>query len=391
MKFRLSTLKENVFFPLGFVIIVTASIVQFGIIRNPIIFPFALVFIALIFLKYTKLIFIEKYTLMLFYLSIVAIFVSVFPTLYQKSIYPLFSYVFFSAAVLFSILLGMKTSLNGIRFFLLFLSFIAIAIILASLPEFRFIRFSGVFDNPNGMGRFLSTLAVLYISSLFVLRDCLTKVEIVYYIVLLSTIIILIFFTNSRAALGLVFIVPIILIILRFFYDFLFLKLSRRIVRYLPMLLVGISVILLGLYYSGVLFGVIEKFITTSASGDLTQGRAERWIYALNHISFFGHGHGFYDLHNIGEVHNGFISHFLVFGFFSAVFFHFLLLFSFFHPLFQWFRYKDNFFVIGLSLFIYYLIYIIVETGSAIFTIWLALFFLGFAFRQFKNRTLNNT
>lgn len=236
---------------------------------------------------------------------------------------------------------------------------------------FSFYRFEGVFDNPNGMGRFASIvfgIYVLYFLSLNgkgLYKYFVGGATVLFFVFLLSS--------NSRGSLLSALIPLLALGVIYFLSSFdkgarFFSRKSMRYILYYVVL--GVCVLLVFLKL-GFFDEIINKMTMVYELGNVTQGRSERWRQALPYISFFGQGASIYTSTDLAEVHNNYIGQALLNGIAGSILFFIPFFYISLKSLIINFHKPTLASRISFFCSSYFLLYSSIETGAAIFVVWL--------------------
>lgn len=347
--------------------------IQFGIYRLSFIFPAATI-LCLFLVFFQK----ELFKLNLNNFKVIGclytflIFYSVLASFIQQSLEPLLVYGFFTLATLLCVLIPTYRKFN-LRYFLNgFLVFCLVICLLSFILGISVFRFSGVFDNPNGMGRFASIIFGVYL--LYFLHTD-KKNKFIRFILIVSIFIFLCFllFSNSRASL-LSSLIPLIILSAVYFYKSFsknFRFFSKKALLYIFMTTIFASISLFTLFRLGAFDELINKIYLTYTLGNITQDRSLRWDKAFDYVSFFGAGSQIYESSGLSEVHNNYLGQALLFGSIGS----FLFFTPLFYILFKSFSKTISSSTLASQLCFfcscYFLIYSTVETGAAIFVVWL--------------------
>lgn len=369
---------------LGCLISFVSNIVQFGIVRGYPLFQVS------IFILFFCLVF--KLRLKLYSLTIAPIFMVIFfaflSFLINENLYNLLSYVFFSFSVLVLYIAGTRFEVCFLKRLALAFLLISFFIILISLFDFTFYRYQGLFDNPNGMGRFaawtalLSMLVFSFFPKEVVSRKGQFFTSFVFFISIISLLA-----SNSRLSLISLLGTALVVFILLFFRSLILMRMKNRsLVRIL--LYVSIFLFFLLVFYKlGFFDSVFYKIIETLERGDFTQGRVLRWELAIPYMSWFGRGHDVYQSTGLYEVHSNYVSQVLIFGWVSAASVYFLLFYMYLRSFLNWIATGHFGYLLSFSFFTFYFVYGIFETGFVILPIYLAILFLGFADKERVTKT----
>lgn len=350
---------------------------QFGILRDTPLFQFSIL-LSIFYLLFKKKIF---YPIPYRLLNLIIIFTSVLSLLISHDIYNFFSYLFFIASAVSVYLLGATFSESSIKTFLKFFALLSFSFSLLSLiPGFTLYRFSGFFDNPNGMGRFAAWTALFFILYIYLTPKTMKSkfINIINYSGLLLSLILLIG-SNSRLSLISFLLSSLSIPAFLFLRSIFYLRIRKRSIFNFIFLTIALALTLYALLKVGFLDSMIFKFTTTMENGDFSQGRFSRWENAQHYFSFFGSGHEIYENSGLKEVHSNYIGQLVIYGLIPTLS---LYSFIFFMSLRSFIKYMSNLFWgygVSFSFFSFYLFYSVFETGFAILPIYLAIYFLGFS------------
>ena len=352
--------------------LIIGSLIQFGIYRAGYIFPFATIFalILLVFqnsfykIDFKKFKFVSiTYVLLVFYAAISSIVNQSFDT------FLVYSFFFLATA-----LCVLTPSIKCFDFPKMLDVFLIVSLSLcffSLLQGFSFYRFEGVFDNPNGMGRFASIvfgIYALYFLSLNgrgLYKYFVGGAAALFFVFLLSS--------NSRGSL-LSALIPLGGIAVVYFLSS-FNKgvrfFSKRAIKHITVyVFLGVCV-LFAFLKLGFFDEIINKMTMVYELGNVTQGRSERWQQALPYISFFGQGSSIYTSTDLAEVHNNYIGQALLNGIAGSI----LLFIPFFYVCLKSLiiDFHKSTLASRISFFCssYFLLYSSIETGAAIFVVWL--------------------
>lgn len=367
--------KESYLSAFFMVIIVLSSVIQFGIYRDFPLFPMTVLACGVLFVFFNGIVVLKVFPPVVCFFIFVVMFFSIISSLKLGGIDALFDYgfFFFSAYIVSYIARGMD-----VRFFIHFLYIVVLLLCVGSfINGFSWYRFEGLYDNPNGMGRFSTgflgvlILWVYYGSSGY-------KSKVVLW-GLLAVLLVFSLASNSRGSIAsMVF--PFF-IMLSFFSvkRFLFLSVDRYINKTLLLRVVGLLLLIFS--FLGVLgfFGgfdeVLDKFSTTSERGDLSQGRLDRWDAVFPYITALGMGKDAPLLYGVEALHNNYLSLSFYFGYLTAIPFYLVFICLSTISFIRWEQGRGACYSFSFFCFSYYCFYSVVEAGSAIFIVW-----LGFAF-----------
>lgn len=372
---------------LGTAFVATASVIQFGIIRDHLIFETVSVIVLGIFGLFVitrNLVIIPS---PLIWPAITLMFLvptGALVSFAQGSFVPLFTMAFFSLGTFSVIALAAYAGKAALRANVLISLGVATLLVIISLNTtgFSLYRYQGVFDNPNAMGRYAAILFLLTAVYSVVYRSDMSKRFALILAAAAGGALVLLFASNSRAALASLMaalavtaFIPAFRTMARAMRTLTF---SRRFARNAAVLtglaaLAITSILALGLHEE-----VINKFTVTAAAGDVSQSRFGLWSQALPHINVFGHGDYQAQLALRG-VHNNYISFTLTYGAITSVFFYAYFLFAGWFFVRRIIRTGDPASFIGIAMVAQFLVYALFETGSAIFSVWLAAIALGAA------------
>jgi len=358
-------------------VVVMFSIIQFGIYRVQILFPISIIICFFIAFKKFKIFFKLNETIIFFIFSLFYVVLSVVSSISQLSFYPIASYVVFFIASTVMIALGIYSYTKANTFLLLIVG-VSLVIYLFSLKKgFYIYRYSGLFDNPNGLGRFASGMSVLLVMFLFAKWK---EIKIFYKVLLVATLLISVVMTlasNSRISLGLILLIPLALFLLHLLYHFYKLKVKKKNIK---RIFIFFGILLLLAYIGnnlGLFDNIVAKFLITTEKHDVSQGRFERWQDVLENVSLFGYGHAFYEIFNTKEVHNNYLSQVVITGLIPSFFFFLSIIICAIASLRAWFKYNNINAMVSSSMFSFYLMYGIAETAAAIFVIWIGFYYYG--------------
>lgn len=371
-------LSTHFFLSFALFLLTTASIVQFGIYPVGFLFP-ATVILSIFIVITQKQVFHSGLSQLreLFYFYFILILYSCLASLIQNKVDPLVNYGFFSLCVFTCILSANPPMFKLEDFFNKLLIIFIIICILSLFFGLTPYRFSGVFYNPNGMGRFASISFGVLIIYLLNYKD---KSLLIKYTLMISAFVLFIFtlFSNSRGAL-LSAIIPLFTLALIFYFNS-FRKIrffKRKTVYYATWSIILIPLTSYLLLKSGALSEVINKFHITAARGDITQDRATRWHDAIPYINYFGNGSDIYNRTNLTDVHNNYIGQALLFGSIGAFLFFIPFIYILFKSIFYLKRKQSLAAQVCFFSSSYFLIYSTIETGAAIFVVWIC--FIAYA------------
>lgn len=377
-------------------LIVVSSVIQFGIYRNALLFPFATMFalVAYFFLAGRKVVLYKEKILTPFTLLFLLILSSFFSSFKNHTLDPLLVYAYFSLAFFSIAILCWSASFNQRRFWL----FLGMVFLIFNFLNFYFFglsgyRYTGFFDNPNGMGRYSSIVAMISVLLIvYAVKESWRDSEKAVIALLLCSSIVLLLASNSRTSL-ISALFPLFFLSLAIFIKWILVSLigpgffaKKTTVKhsflFFAFLVFGVIIIL----WNDLHYEVYEKFSTTLYAGDLTQGRLDRWRVAFGNLEWFGRGRGVYEQLMLGEVHSNYLSQALIFGIVPA--FMFFSIF-FYVTLIAFLNFLRDGELNGAGAFIcisYFLIYSLAETGSAIFVVWLGFLFFFLMLRESKGK-----
>ena len=354
-----------------------SNIIQFGVFRDFPLFQLS-VFLLALFICFFRRVFIDS--LLLIVIGFV-FFVCIFALLLNFNAYNFLAYSFFCFSVVVVYGVGAKYNNYGIASFLGLFVAMSLAFMIFSLSEgFSIYRFSGFFDNPNGMGRFAAWTMLISLLSILVLPNyCKSKVSVTFFVFTASLSCVLLLASNSRLSIGSLVFSFLATSLLYIFRRVLLLSFRRSSLYKAFWGLLLFFCLTFVLYKFGFFDDLIFKFASTLDSGDFTQGRTARWEDALPYLSLFGQGHDIYSRSGLSEVHSNYIGQVLVFGWISAIAIYTLIFFMFFKSMYCFLASGFYGYIMAFALFCFYFFYSLFETGFAILPIYLAIFFLGFS------------
>lgn len=248
---------------------------------------------------------------------------------------------------------------------------------------FSIYRFEGVFDNPNGMGRYTSVLILFFfLYGVFYARNLSALIRVFIYglcIVLLIGLLA----SNSRgslaALLGAFFLVGLVYVF-RFFSDVIVgLRIRKSFVKGLISLIFILFGVVAVVVYSGVHESLVQKFVAVSSAGDFSQGRFGLWRDGIKNLNFCGYADYKHTLNLEYDAHNNFVHILLNYGFFAPLFFILYFLVLGWHFFVGAVMGGRPVFVMGFAFFVYLMLYWMVETGSAIFPAWILAVLYGYS------------
>ena len=362
------------------VIFFVANLVQFGIYRG-FLFEVSAFFALLFFMMaaFPRMPRLPSGVYLFWVFSLLVFISAALHFVLGGSIRGLLAYLFFLFSLILVLWYSDKLSCSDCnRLLFLFLIFSLSLILYSFINYFSLRRFSGVFDNPNGMGRFAGWTMLLCVTYIFFQPVSYRpkNLNFLVYLALFLSFVSLIL-SNSR--------LPLLSIVvsLSAIFSLLGLKVLLKGRFILSFALKVSSMVALfflvssALWFFGFFDELVNKFVETFARGDFTQDRANRWSQAIPYFTWFGHGHDIYNRVDFGEVHSNYISQILIFGWIPAVSMYLLLFYLFFLSLSGFWRSVNFFYIFSFAFFVFYFVYSLFETGFAILPIYLAVFFLG--------------
>lgn len=367
----MSSLRSNILAIL-LVTLLSGSVIQFGIYRAGYVFPLAtvLVLAMLVFQNGFYKVDFKKFKFILI-VYILLVFYAAISSIVNQSFDTFLVYGFFFLATIVCLLTSSIKFFNFERMLNIFLILSLFLCGVSLVKGFSFYRFEGVFDNPNGMGRFASVVFGIYILYFLSLNDkglykyFVGGAAVLFFVFLISS--------NSRGSL-LSALVPLLALGVIYFLSsfnkgvrFFSIKSIRYIFYYV---FLGICAFLVFLKL-GFFDEIINKMTMVYELGNVTQGRSERWQQALPYISFFGQGSSIYTSTDLAEVHNNYIGQALLNGIVGSI----LLFIPFFYVCLKSLiiNFHQSTLASRISFFCssYFLLYSSIETGAAIFVVWL--------------------
>lgn len=367
----MSSLRSNIL-AIMLVTLLSGSVIQFGIYRASYIFPLAtvLVLAMLVFQNGFYKVDFKKFKFILI-VYILLVFYAAISSIVKQSFDTFLVYGFFFLATIVCLLTSSIKVFNFERMLNIFLILSLFLCGVSLVKGFSFYRFEGVFDNPNGMGRFASVVFGIYILYFLSLNDkglykyFVGGAAVLFFVFLISS--------NSRGSL-LSALVPLLALGVIYFLSsfnkgvrFFSIKSIRYIFYYV---FLGICAFLVFLKL-GFFDEIINKMTMVYELGNVTQGRSERWQQALPYISFFGQGSSIYTSTDLAEVHNNYIGQALLNGIAGSI----LLFIPFFYVCLKSLiiDFHKSTLASRISFFCssYFLLYSSIETGAAIFVVWL--------------------
>ena len=195
--------------------------------------------------------------------------------------------------------------------------------------SFSFHRFSGFFDNPNGMGIFSSGVIHIILGTLYAHHKKIGRVYIIFFTIILLLNTIFLLSSNSRAALLSVLVVLATIIFLEIRKSFKFSKFKIYINKNIKKSLSIVFIILFCLiimYYLGFFDKTLSKFFYKRGRNvvDISDGRIQSWMFSVNNWNWFGH-------ENFNEIalnsglksygHSTWLQHLTYYGLLAALFF----------------------------------------------------------------------
>lgn len=379
---------------LATVLVVTGSIVEFGIIRGRLIMEGSSIFALVILLT---MILVRRRVpvalpavvpMMLLIFMVVASFLV---GLRQSSMAPVVTISFFSMTALALITLAFTAGQAAMRTNAVIAVLTAMVVLTASvsLAGFSTFRFSGVFDNPNGMGRYAAISFLFVVLYLFAHMQKLSGRFRVALAVTAVVLLLALFASNSRAALvsalaGIVAVISIPLAV-AFARGVTDRRMSRRFLRRGGWVGVVTVLVLVAIVGSGLLDLIINKFEATSLRGDVSQGRLDRWAAGFAYVNLFGYEY-YQEVLNLPGVHNNYLSFTLNYGLVLSVVFYLYFLSAGWFFLRRYAVRSCTASMIGLSMVVQFLVYSVFETGSAIMSVWIVAIALGSAAANDRSR-----
>tara|TARA_R110000823_G_scaffold255202_1_gene377296 strand:+ start:537 stop:1703 length:1167 start_codon:yes stop_codon:yes gene_type:complete len=363
------------------------NIIQFGVFRTFPIFQVSVLFLTIFVFSFGRVYF-NQLLLVLFSVvllsSVVAFLVSFNP-------YNFLAYSFFCFSAFIVYAAGAKHDEENDGFFLRSFIFLSFLFSLFSFYSgFSLYRFSGLFDNPNGMGRFAAWTTLVCLLYLFVApRFWKTKFIIFLSIILFLLSVVFLLASNSRLSIGSLGISVFSVFSLAGVRQLLLLKLKKSSVYKLFFCFLFLFFCFFVFYKIGLFDSLVYKFLATSERGDFSQGRFSRWSDAIPYLSWFGRGHEIYKNATVSEVHSNYIGQVLVYGWVPTLTIYFVFLYMFFRSFFVFILTGFFGYLLSFGFFVFYFFYGIFETGFAILPVYLAIFFLGFSDRSMKTRVVN--
>ena len=389
MKVRISKKPSAIYGPL-MLLIVAASTIQYGIYRSLPIFQgsiaLSLMFVLLHLnvgnVKLRKSATGDKLVLGL---ASAFIIVSVLTSISHGTFVAFLTFTFYGLAVQICYLLGRNQSPEQFKKTCVWISILFFGIVAMGLLKsgFSVYRYEGIFDNPNGLGRFAAGTVLFGVTVLRMKRSEGGKILQSSLSLLIFLSVVLLLSSNSRGSI-LSLISGLLFISLTVFWPTRQLKLRRRSLRIFFFTVVGIASILAFATRIGAIEQVIRKTEVTISQGDLSQHRFDRWREGYEHVSLFGH-QNYLEALSLPDVHNNYLNVLLNFGFFTVIVFTFMFLTILVCS--TWMALKGPPILASstAAFCIFFMIYSLFETAGAIFVVWLIPWFFGQSVTIFLN------
>lgn len=381
------------------VLLVVASAIQFGILRDKFIFEATsclCVGASLLYMSFVRDFDFPRHFFWLLGALYLFVLSSSLSSMHQQTIMPTLNAVFFSLAM-FSVV---KASyLGGERVIHLAVSMCALsALVILGLSfsfGYRLYRFSGLFDNPNGMGRYASILLLFFFLYLFFYKKVMSFWLKIFFVAFCVLLLVALLASNSRGALGALMgaLVGIGgLFTLKFFLmAYVRLKLKKSFLVGFWGVVMVVGLIVLFVMYFHLHEELVSKFLMVTEANDFSQGRFSMWEMGLKNFNFFGHVDYRYELNLEYDAHNNYIHVILDYGVVPALFFFFFFIALGWYFLCEAAKGKSPLSIIGLAIYIHIAIYWMVETGVAIFSVWLMAILYGASLSLKRNDFLHES
>lgn len=265
----------------------------------------------------------------------------------------------------FSKVLDEKQIIKIIFYFLIFHHFFQLSGLLFGVDLFGFGK-QGLFANPNNFGLFS---AYCFLLSLF-----LFKISNYKKFSCLSLIIcfLMVIFSVSRLCILLVVFVSLSF----FIYDFFIKGKYKNISSYI--FIIFLISLLITSYYLGYFNQIFEKNNAVDDVGDLSNGRLDMWISAIDRITLWGNGVDFYKYMDT-TVHNNYLHVSVVYGLLISLNFLFLYCYFLLKSLIIFYKRKDIFIFTAIISTLFLMIFWCFEVGSSLFVVWFNFLLIGYA------------
>lgn len=370
--------KENISVLLIMMVFIS-SIIQFGNVLSSKFFLFEFSILLAILWSFFVMKFSNKiYFILILFFPVLGI--SLISSFIENNIINFLSIFFYFLSFVSCIILGGGMSFLGMK--KIIYNYMCVNIIIHFLGFFlpnvnnNILGYTGIFGNPNVYGMF-SSFSILFIFLFLIVNKI--KFNIYYYLFFLINLIFLLI-TVSRTALVSLFVVLIIC--------FLYMNISNIGLKINNKKIISIifSIVLLLLLY---FIGAFDRFINKGESleGDITNGRMELWMYAIDSLKFSGYGHSYYK-EGQSATHNNYLNIGVVYGggVMLGMIFIWLSIFIYLQRFFL--MHKSYNALLTLSILFYGLIYWFFEVGSSFVFIWVMAVMMGYS--CFNIRVINN-
>lgn len=362
--------------------IVLSSIIQFGNIVDFKLYIFEASIVSSALLSFFLFKLPKKILIISFFFLPVIIF-SIINSILENSPINFISISFYFISIILCVSLGANLDKNS--FFRLLSIYIVINLIfhISGLISANtnnvynvYNGYSGVFTNPNFYGLFSSFSFVFVYLAIISNNLKLTLPIYIYLLINISGVLL----SVSRNAVLCLFVSITAYYLLLYIRRFRF-KVSKNF--FIIAILLS-SIVCLSFY-----FGIFDIFLKKNEAlgDDLSSGRFDLWLSALNSLRFYGYGESYYQSGELA-THNNYLNIGVVFGGSVMVSLLFFWLSIFIYLLYGFKRYNSKNILFVLCILIYGLLYWMFEVGSSFFFVWLIFVTLGYSYANFEKRMI---